>query len=333
LGAAALTTAATATTVVQTIAMTTLQKTLVAATLVTAVGSGIYASLEHSRRLEEVRSSRQTQAALTEQVAQLKAENARLSTLPKAAQSNSVPAQQLSELMQLRGKAQLNAREIAQLKAVIAQNSGKIPEPVAQIMNGFLTSAKEQAKQGEKSTAQRKLKRMSQKIALTAEQEQQVRDVLLTNAERRAEMEMAHVTGTLFLEKIASGEKITEEENRALSGVLSSDQMSAYEQWMAEERAANRRAWIAFEKGTMKRGLNLTAEQAEQVSAILTSLKPGEGGEGITYYPNAREQLETRLRAFEPVLTPQQLQDYRRMKMEGIDEKAQLAEIMMALKP
>jgi hypothetical protein len=82
----------------------------------------------------------------------------------------------------------------------------------------------------------------------------------------------------------------------------------------------------------MKRGLKLSTEQAEQVSVILSDLKRGEGGQGITYYPNPRDQLEMRLRAFEPVLTPQQLQEYRRMKMEGIEEKAQLAEIVMALK-
>jgi RNA polymerase sigma factor (sigma-70 family) len=335
LAATVLTPAVTTTTAaVNTIAMTTLQKTAVAVTLVAAVGSGIYAVQKNSLLRNDVQSLRQTQASVTEQVAALKAENERLLAAARAfgRSSNGPSDQQFTELMKLRGKAQLNAREIAELKAAIAQNSGKIPEPIAEIMNGVLTSAREQAKRAEKSRALATLKRLSQKSELSPEQEQQVGEILLANAERRGEMETAHATGTLFLENITPEEKIREEENHALAGILSPSQMAAYEQMLKDERAANERAWIAYEKATMKRRLNLTAEQADQASAILSSLKRGEGGAGITYYANVRDQLEMRLRAFEPILTPEQLQEYRKMKTEGIEEKAQFAEIVMALK-
>ena len=62
--------------------------------------------------------------------------------------------------------------------------------------------------------------------------------------------------------------------------------------------------------------------------SILCTLKPGEGGPGITEYSNPKEQLEIRLRALEPVLTPKQLEDYRQIKLKQIDEKLEMSNLI-----
>ncbi len=82
----------------------------------------------------------------------------------------------------------------------------------------------------------------------------------------------------------------------------------------------------------MKQALGLSDQQAEGLAAAFSTLARGEGGPGITYYSNARDQLELRVRAFESVLTPDQLQKYRQLKLEDIEQREAIRKIVTALK-
>src|SRR6185295_13343142 len=126
-------------------------------------------------------------------------------------------------------------------------------------------------------------------------------------------------------------DKIRADEDRALAGVLTVDQMTNYQQMRTDEENAGAKSWIAYEKSIMKRELKLSDEQAKQMFSIFAGLKRGSGGPGMTEYSNAREQLEIRLRAFETVLTPEQLHNYRRLKMEDIEQQEQIPKIIKAL--
>jgi hypothetical protein len=175
---------------------------------------------------------------------------------------------------------------------------------------------------------------MSAKLGLGPEQQQPVHDIILANADPRAGLAMARVTGSMSsLKEIKTRlAKIQADEDGALAGVLTPEQMTAYQQMRADEENAGAQAWVAYEKSIMQRELKLSDEQAEQMSSIFANLKPGSGGPGITEYSNAREQLEIRLRAFASALTPEQLQDYRRLKMEDIEQHEQIPRIIKALK-
>ncbi len=82
----------------------------------------------------------------------------------------------------------------------------------------------------------------------------------------------------------------------------------------------------------MKRALALSDQQAEQLASAFSTLGRGEGGPGITYYSNARDQLDLRLRAFASVLTPEQLDKYRQMKLDDIEHHEAIRKIVTALK-
>jgi RNA polymerase sigma factor (sigma-70 family) len=323
------------TTATKVIAMTTLQKTLFGVTLAAAVGTGIYQARQNSRLGEEVQSLHQTLTPLREEVAQLQTENERLSNLvAQARQPARLPVNQFNELLKLRGKAQLSSREIAELKAALAQGT-RIPDFVTKSVNEFLDSAADQERRAQTNGALGRINRMSAKLGLGPEQQQPVHDIILANADPRADLAMARVTGSMSsLEEIKTRlAKILADEDGALAGVLTPEQMTAYQQMMrADEENAGAQAWVAYEKSIMQRELKLSDEQAEQMSSIFANLKPGSGGPGITEYSNAREQLEIRLRAFASALTPEQLQNYRRLKMEDIEQHEQIPRIIKALK-
>ncbi len=333
LGSAAAIAAAITTT--KTIAMTTLQKTLLGAVLAAAIGTGIYQAHQNSRLRTEVQSLQNAQTPLAQQVAQLQAENGRLSDLFQQTRESAKPPEALvGELIRLRGRTSLNAREIAELKAALASQTNGIPQSVTAIMNKWLASATDQEKGAQTNAALGRLERMMAKLGLAPEQKEQIRSVLLANAGPRGELEVARLSGSFSLDEINSRkEQLKQAEDGALAAALTPAQVKGYEQFQLDEQKASSAGYIRFEVSSLRGPLGLTEEQAQQMSAVFATLKPGEGGPGITEYSNAREQLETRLRAFEPVLNAEQLQKYRQLKLEDIEQHEDIPKLVKALRP
>jgi RNA polymerase sigma factor (sigma-70 family) len=98
----------------KTIAMTTIQKSLIAATLAAAIGTGIYEAYQASRWRDEAGTLRRQQAALAEQISQLKSENESFSNRVV------LNSERLRELLRLRGETALLRREKRELEAAFA---------------------------------------------------------------------------------------------------------------------------------------------------------------------------------------------------------------------
>ena len=319
--------------------MTAMQKTVIGGALAAAVGIGFYEARQNSRLRGKVQSLQEAQAQLADQFAQASREKEHLSNLVARAQKPDtqklagLPKEQFSELLKLRGMANLNAREIEQLKAALTDQKGKIPESVATVMRKHLDGAAGALRRAQTNAAFARTGRMSEKLKLTPEQEEQVRAIFAGNPAARGDAELAHETRSFFEDEPNNPmNKITATEDRALSAVLTPSQMADYAQMKTDEDNAGAQRYVGYETSTMKRALGLSDQQAEQLASIFATLKRGEGGPGITYYSNAREQLDTRLRAFEAALTPDQLEKYRQMKLEDIENHDAIRKIVTALK-
>ena len=321
------------------IAMTTMQKTLIGTTLAAVVGTGLYGVHRNNQLHDQVASLQRTQTLISSQMAEVTSQNQDLSSeleqarrRENALKDKAREKEQTSELLRLRGMASLSAREIADLKAAIAQG-GKIPEPLIKIFNKYLAAYEAAEKQTQKNSALNRLKRLSEKLSLSDDQQQQVHDVLLANIDARGRLETAGFTGTLTLEEVrAARDKMSAEESSALAAVFSEDQMKTYEQMNADDADAHYKIWAQAMANQMKSRLKLTPDQLQQFSSVLYNLKPGEGGENIPRFSNAQEQLETRMRALEGVLSPEQAQVYRQKILDDIEEHNEIAQITRALK-
>jgi preprotein translocase subunit SecD len=105
--------------------MTTLQKSLITATIAVLAGAGIHEARQASRWRNEVQSLQQQQTPLAEQIAQLKADNEKLShQITMATQSSALSSDRLRELLKLRGEVGLLRRELKQAFAAQSNVSG-----------------------------------------------------------------------------------------------------------------------------------------------------------------------------------------------------------------
>jgi RNA polymerase sigma factor (sigma-70 family) len=119
--------------VAKAIVMTTLQKTLLAAALVVVGGTGIYEARQAWRLREQVQTLRQQQAPLTEQIAQLKSDNERLSNqLVRANRGPSLSNDRLRELLRLRGEVGALRQRQRELEQTVAATRAKAPQLAGQ---------------------------------------------------------------------------------------------------------------------------------------------------------------------------------------------------------
>ena len=125
------------------IAMTTLQKTIIVATLAVVAGTGIYEAHQASRLRDEVHTLRQRQAALSEQIAQFKADNESLSNqLARANRSPSLSSDRLRELLRLRGEVGALRRRQSELERTVAAAGSRTPELAGQPASGVAPQPK-----------------------------------------------------------------------------------------------------------------------------------------------------------------------------------------------
>jgi small-conductance mechanosensitive channel len=312
--------------------MTTTQKTLLGAVLVAASAFGIYEAQQNARLKEKLQAQEQTRVSLDEQVAELTAENERHSNqLVHAGTPNEAPKIQSGELLRLRGLANLNSRQIDELKAALAQGQN-IPDSIGTILNRYFDGYRTDEKQRQNNRARNELQSIAAKLSLTPEQVQQVHQILQNSVEARTELEVAAYNGSISSQEFRAGRsKFDADESAALAGVLSSDQMSTYEQARSEEADSVYMDWAQAMVAQLKGPFNLNPAQEQQVASVLFSLKPGEGGKNIPYYDNAQEQIEMRMRALESILSPEQLQGYRQKLLADTEEHNSIATVTKAL--
>ena len=124
------------------VAMTTLQKTLIAATLAAVAGTGIYEARQASRLRDQLQTLRQQQAPLTQQIAQLRANNESLSNqLARANGSPSMSTERLRELLRLRGEVGVLRQRQRELEQTVAAMRSGAPQPAGQPASGVTAPA------------------------------------------------------------------------------------------------------------------------------------------------------------------------------------------------
>jgi hypothetical protein len=312
--------------------MTTTRKTLIGAVLVTAFAFAIYEAQQNARLKEKIQAQEHTRASLDEQVAQLTAENERHSSeLAHARPPNEPPKIQSGELLRLRGLANLNSHQIDELKTALAQGQN-IPDSIGRILNRYFDGYRADETQRQNNRARNELQSIAAKLSLTPEQVQQVDQILQSSVEGRTELEVAAYNGSISSQEFRTGRsKFDADESTALSGVLSPDQMSTYEQARSQQADAVYMDWAQAMVAQLKGPLSLTPAQEQQVASVLFNLKPGEGGKNIPYYDNAQEQIEMRMRALESILSPEQLQGYREKLLADTEEHNSIATVTKAL--
>jgi hypothetical protein len=313
--------------------MTRMQRTLIGAVLVGAVAIGFYQAHQSADLREKLQALEQARASYDAQVNQLTAENEQLSNqLAQVRKPEAPPRSQSAEVLRLRGMANLNAREIEELKSALAKGQN-VPDSIARILNRYFDGYRADEMQRQHDRTLREVQRMAGKLSLTPEQMQQVYQILQTTVGDRAEMEVSAYNGSISSEQLkAQRIKFDEDESTALRGVLSPKQMAGYEEARTEEADAGYKSWAEAMVAQLRGPLSLTPEQGQQVASVLFSLKPGEGGKNIPYYDNAQEQIEMRMRALESILSPEQLQGYRQKLLADTDEHNSIAVVTRALK-
>src|SRR5262249_18281655 len=139
----------------------------------------------------------------------------------------------------------------------------------AKIFINYYAASTEGERAHQNNEALKRAQRMSEKLALTPEQQQQVRKILLANIEARAQMELAASTGSTPFEEVRTQrDKLDQEETSALGGILSPEQMNSYKQMKDEEADAAYRAWAQAMVAQIKSPLQLAPEQQEQVASV-----------------------------------------------------------------
>jgi hypothetical protein len=303
-------------TTLKVIAMTTLQKTLVGTALIAAIGTGILEAHRASRLQGEIQTLQQQQAPLAAQIQQLQKERDDATNRLAALQTQPQPAPN-AELLKLRGES----TSLRQDSAALAQMKSDQKEKTA-AQSDFMNFVVAQMGSSMTNAALRKATDLKDKLGLSAEQEQQLRTLLMNSAQTQVQASLSAVTGKLTDESRNPMHLAREDENSKILALLTPEQQVAYQNLQQEEAANAIQYFAKRESSAMQTELNLSDDQAHAVSSVLAGLPPTQGGLGNATAPNAKEQLDLRLQALAPLLTPEQLEAYKQSKLAEIQQAA-----------
>src|SRR5207302_7661346 len=106
-------------------------------------------------------------------------------------------------------------------------------------------------------------------LSLTPAQQQQVRDILTSKVDSRTELEVSAETGSLPFEEVkARRNKVAQEEEQAITALLSPEQLTAYQEMQKEEDAPGIKNWASREASRLASSLNLAPEERERAASI-----------------------------------------------------------------
>jgi RNA polymerase sigma factor (sigma-70 family) len=266
-------TVAAAATATKAIVVTTLQKAAVATAIAVAVGAGIYEAKQSADARAQVRTLQQQRAPLAEQIEELRKQ--RDDATNRLAAIANEPAKEKADardMLRLRGEVARLRKELAQRKS----NSSKQPDESAKKKLNRLMMAKQ--KVAWTNDALEEIEKLKEKLGLSAEQAQAIRQIWLANIDPKAELMLAQTEGRPQADWKKQFDQLYGEEERALSALLDSKQQAAYKQLKKDEDKQEAETWAKEEASEMKRPLGLTPEQINQVIPILSGLYGHKGG-------------------------------------------------------
>lgn len=315
---AAASTSAGGLTILKIMSMSKLQMAALSAVLVAGIGTPIW----QQSRLNRLASRNQALEAQTAEIPSLREEVARLHQLKvDQAELERLRAVE-NEVVKLRSKANQGSHaqaEVAQLRSDLARqksSASRQSNPFGGAMSGMMKGYMEQMLVG-------KLNKMKEKLNLTPEQEQAIRDLYLKQTDAQAEMAQKMFSGNLTKEEMTQAQQAAGgDPEKQIKALLTPEQQAAYKEYQQEEAVANARLAATAEALQMQNALSLSPEQQDKVYGVLydqyaRQLSPDAAGSFPTNANPAtamQYQLDQKLNALQEVLTPAQLDSYKQFQ-------------------
>ena len=242
------------------IAMTTLQKIVIIATTAALAGAGIYEAKQVSQLRNQVQTLQEAQSPLTNQMAAIEADNARLSNVVAHAKDQKTLSQsQLNELLKLRGQtgqSQTALKELAKMKSENGTTSAFLTNAMAQ---GMAMSQKIQ-----KKNALAKLTRMSNQLHLTDDQFQSISNLMMARIDASNRQTFAAMQG----QPADPIQKLPDEEAE-IQALLNPDQLAAYPDFKQSETQLTAHSSASADLTLMMGSTELSQDQQDKAQAAL----------------------------------------------------------------
>lgn len=273
------------------------------------------------RAYRELRQERDRFRGEAAQVGALRDENARLrqleldrGELERLRQERATMQLQLARLRDRAAGAVRGENETARLQQELkeqlaAGESNVLAAPMAELMQGAMVQRMEA-----------RLLQMRERLNLSPEQAESLRGILMRQAKNSMESMKNAFGGRLDPERLARMTKEAGNPETEIQALLSLEQRAAYQTFKDEEAMNNARLVANAELLQMQTTLALSAEQQDRVFRALydqtvaqmkgdtAGAKPNSPGEAID------AMLERKFRALEGVLTPAQMEAYRKQQ-------------------
>jgi len=335
--------ASTTLTLTKLMSMITLKTSLIGALVV----AGIAAPAWQQTRLDRERAENARLQAQTNELAALRAEVARLRGAKTAQpggtdnaeleQLRQWKAQTQPELLRLRGMAGVARRanlEAEALRAKLAAQAGgagaaKAAGPMGDLMKNTMKLFTEQRVEGQ-------LSRMTAILHLTPEQVQAARDILMRQAQVMSTGTQQAMAGHYDIKEMMAMAKDAGDPDEQIKALLTPEQKADYKTYKQEEAALTARQAANMDLMTLQSTLGLTSDQEDQAFAALYDLdlnqlngnvkpasKPASTNLADISVWSFEQLLDQKVKALEPVLTPDQLEGFRQqqaLQLQGVKD-------------
>ena len=299
-------TAATTLITAKTVVMTTLQKTLLATTLAAALGAGIWQAIQAARLRQQVQTLQQSQTTLASEFDQLQAERDRLA----------------SQIAQAR-TAQLLAQARPNPAPVTVAATPAAPAPADDSSLSATTNiiGLNSVEAREKRAISTRVAHMKEMLHLSDDQARSINDLLTKASEASLRQSIAELTGRPAANQMTGTDPASLDAQ--IKAQLTPDQLADFPAYQQAEKNETVYNSTRQEAGTIASEYDLTPDQQEQVHNALTQLAINQEASDSPATGNpadaATAMLNRKLQALAPILTPDQLANYREEQLGQIE--------------
>jgi hypothetical protein len=202
----------------------------------------------------------------------------------------------------------------------LPSGSGGVPEPSGMLGGGGLNSATNVVLDAQ-------LARARERLNLTPEQDRDLREVVTKAIEQGTESLRKVLAGEARPDQVPTQTEWAKALEQQILSALTPEQQAAYQHYKREDISTNARLLANGELLLIQNPLGLSSQQQDQMFAVLYDHAVTQMDDASTSSPGRpRDPLaamqwqgEQKLKALESVLTPAQLDDYRRMQQTHFD--------------
>ena len=233
------------------------------------------------------------------------------SQLVAALADNDKLAASVQESLKQKNTALASAAKPKKASGMAALFGGDGTNGMSEAMNKMMKTAIQQQMDA-------KFAGMKAKLNLSPDQEKAIREIMDNQASRGAEITQKWMKGELTAEEMAKMGKEPKTEEEQIKALLSPEQVAAYDEYEKEEKTRMARLAANSELMQMQSALRLSEEQQDKVFEVLVSQtqaqfdwKNTNPADGVDILRNS---ASNKLAALQGVLTPEQLESYRKFQ-------------------